>query len=109
LNYITALLKNISTDRIDPKEISKLLHSYTKNSEKENTVELKRLKTERTKADTELNQMAVRKAKVSFDKEELEAYEREKQRLRGIVSRNDARIDELTVQKVFSTVDVDNF
>lgn len=109
LNYITELLRNISIDGIDHAQVQKFLHNYVKNSEKENAAELKRLKTERTKAETELNEMAVRKAKVSFDKGELEAYEQEKQRLRSLVSKNDGRIDELEVQQVFSAVDVEAF
>lgn len=109
LEAIANALKNISTDGVDHREIEEFLNSYTKNAQKDSAAELKRLKRDRTKAETELNEMAVRKAKVSFDKDELAAYEQEKERLRGIVSRNDARIDELSVQSVFSAVDVEQF
>lgn len=109
LEAIVDVLKNISTDSVDHEEIEKFLHSYTKNNQKDSTAEIKRLKTERTRAETELSEMAIRKAKVTFDKDELAAYEKEKERLRGIVARNDARIDELSVQSVFSAIDVEDF
>lgn len=109
LKVIVELLRGIDFDKIDRKEMGKLLAGYTKNAQKDASDEIKKLRSQRTKAANDLQSMALRKIKGSFDRDEQEAYDREKERLRAIVSKNDARINELSVREVFSAVDVETF
>ncbi len=106
---ISELVRSINVDQIDKAELEKALNAYVAASQKGITVQLKDLKTKRTKVETELKDMTKRKIKQTFTKDEQAAYEEETERLRKLIGGYKEKIDPLEAMKLFSTVDVEGF
>lgn len=106
---ISELVRSINVDQIDKAELEKALNAFVTASQKGITAQLKDLKTKRTKVETDLKDMAKRKIKQTFTKDEQAAYEEETERLRKLIDSYEAQISPLEAMKLFSTVDVEGF
>lgn len=106
---ISGLIHSIQIEKIDKAELAIALTASIAMMQKGIASQLKDLKTKRTKAETELKDMAKRKIKQTFTKNEQTAYEEETERLRKVIDGYDTQIKPLEATRLFSSVDVEGF
>lgn len=106
---ISELICSIHVEQIDKAELAIALTASITTMQQGITAQLKDLKTKRTKAETELKDMAKRKITQTFTKEEQNAYDEETARLKKMIEGYEEKISPLEATRLFSSVDVEGF